>query len=75
MSALEISLDAPATARYHREAVEQIVNCVEEGVYCALLGPRLCGKTLLLHYIERNLARLSAPSCRTASRPSGTIWF
>jgi serine phosphatase RsbU (regulator of sigma subunit) len=63
MSALEVSLDAPATARYHREAVEQIVSSVEEGVYCALLGPRLCGKTLLLHYIERNLARLLGWTC------------
>ena len=63
MSALEVSTDAPATARYHREAIEQIVNCVEEGVYCALLGPRLCGKTLLLHYIEQNLARLLGWTC------------
>lgn len=63
MAALEVSTDAPATARYHREAIEQIVNCVEEGVYCALLGPRLCGKTLLLHYIERNLARLLGWTC------------
>ena len=30
-------LDAPATAGYHREAIEQITQCVEEGVYCALL--------------------------------------
>jgi serine phosphatase RsbU (regulator of sigma subunit) len=56
-------LDAPATAGYHREALEQITQCVEEGVYCALLGPRLCGKTLLLRFIENNLARLLGWTC------------
>jgi serine phosphatase RsbU (regulator of sigma subunit) len=56
-------IDAPTTARYHREAVEQITRCVEERVYCALLGPRLCGKTLLLHFIEQDLAHLLGWNC------------
>jgi serine phosphatase RsbU (regulator of sigma subunit) len=56
-------LDAPTTARYHREAVEQITQCVEERIYCALLGPRLCGKTLLLRFIEKNLAQLLGWNC------------
>ena len=55
--------DAPLTARFHREALEQIVQSVEERVYCAVLGPRLCGKTLLLHYIEKNLAPLLGWTC------------
>lgn len=55
--------DAPISARYHREAVERIIQCVEERVYCALLGPRLCGKTLLLRYIESNMARLLGWTC------------
>lgn len=59
----EIDRNGPATARYHREAVEQIVQCVEEGVYCALLGPRLSGKTMLLRYVEGNLARLLGWTC------------
>jgi serine phosphatase RsbU (regulator of sigma subunit) len=63
MIGFETTLDAPATARYNREAVEQIVQCVEEGVYCALLGPRLCGKTLLLRFIEGNLANLLGWRC------------
>ena len=63
MLELEAALDAPATARYHREAIEQIVQCVEERIYCALLGPRLCGKTLLLRYIEGNLAKLLGWTC------------
>jgi len=56
-------LDAPTTAGYHREAIEQITQCVEERVYCALLGPRLCGKTLLLRFIEQNLAHLLGWTC------------
>jgi hypothetical protein len=32
-------------------------------VYCALLGPRLCGKTYLLRFIESNLARLLGWNC------------
>lgn len=57
------TLDAPTTARYHREAVEKITQCVEERVYCALLGPRLCGKTILLRFIEQNLAQLLNWNC------------
>ncbi len=56
-------LDAPTTARYHRQAIEQITQCVEERIYCALLGPRLCGKTMLLRFIERNLAHLLGWNC------------
>ena len=57
------TLDAPTMARYHREAVEQIVHSVEERTYCALLGPRLCGKTLLLRFIENNLAKILGWTC------------
>lgn len=63
MIGLEKHLEIPATARYHREAVEQIIQSVEERVYCALLGPRLSGKTLLLRYIEHNLAKLLGWTC------------
>lgn len=63
MIGFETGLDAPVLARYHRDAVEQMIQCVEERVYCALLGPRLCGKTLLLRYLEVNLARLLGWTC------------
>lgn len=56
MTLLDSLPDAPATARFHREAVEQIIQCVKDGVYCALLGPRLSGKTVLLRYVEQTLA-------------------
>ena len=63
MSGFNPVLDAPTTAGYHREAIEQITQCVEERIYCALLGPRLCGKTLLLRFIEQNLAQLLGWTC------------
>jgi serine phosphatase RsbU (regulator of sigma subunit) len=63
MTSFKKTLDTPTTARYHQDAVEQISQCVEDRVYCALLGPRLCGKTLLLRYIEQNLARLLGWTC------------
>jgi serine phosphatase RsbU (regulator of sigma subunit) len=56
MTITETIVEAPLTAKYHREAIDQIIQCVEDGVYCALLGPRLCGKTVLLLYIQRVLS-------------------
>src|SRR3972149_2559722 len=55
--------ESPATARYYSSAIEQIVQCVEQGVFCALLGPRLSGKTLLLRYIEQSLAKSYGWTC------------
>jgi serine phosphatase RsbU (regulator of sigma subunit) len=63
MVGIELNQDMPVTVRYHRETVEQIVQSVEERIYCAVLGPRLCGKTLLLRYIEQNLATLLGWTC------------
>jgi type II secretory pathway predicted ATPase ExeA len=63
MIGADVDLEAPTIARYHREAVEQIIQSVDERVYCAVLGPRLSGKTMLLRYIERNLAKLLGWTC------------
>jgi serine phosphatase RsbU (regulator of sigma subunit) len=63
MIGIDPAADVPATVRYHQHTIEQIVQSVEEGVYCALLGPRLCGKTLLLRYVEQNLANLLGWTC------------
>jgi hypothetical protein len=63
MSGRDALLDAPAAARYHRQAIEEISNSVEERVFCALLGPRLSGKTLILRYIEGSLAKLLGWKC------------
>jgi serine phosphatase RsbU (regulator of sigma subunit) len=58
MIGYDVRFEAPITAKYHREAIDQIIECVEDGVYCALLGPRLCGKTVLLRYIQRVLTEM-----------------
>ena len=39
--------EAPAMVRHNRDAIDQIVRCVEDGDYCAVLGPRLSGKTMI----------------------------
>jgi serine phosphatase RsbU (regulator of sigma subunit) len=63
MTGLDALEEAPALARYNREAVDEIVACVEEGTYCAVLGPRLSGKTVLLRYIAQNLAESLGRTC------------
>jgi hypothetical protein len=63
MIGFSTSVDVPATVRYHKDAVEGIIQSVEERIYCAFLGPRLSGKTLLLRYIEKDLARLLGWTC------------
>ncbi|MBN1657957.1 MAG: SpoIIE family protein phosphatase [Anaerolineae bacterium] len=47
--------EAPTLARYYHAALDQIVEALREGTYCAVLGPRLSGKTHLLRYVERTL--------------------
>jgi hypothetical protein len=61
--ALDFYRDAPVAARYHPQVIEEIVQCVDERVYCAVLGPRLCGKTLLMRFIESHLAPLLGWTC------------
>jgi serine phosphatase RsbU (regulator of sigma subunit) len=56
VSGLLIPLDAPAVVRYNLGAIDELVRSVREGSYCAVLGPRLSGKTMLLRYVARFLA-------------------
>jgi hypothetical protein len=48
--------EAPTTVRHNYGAITEIMQCVEEGTYCAVLGPRLSGKTMLLRYVEQAIA-------------------
>ncbi len=57
MIEFELAMDLPASVRFHHEALEQIAQGIEEGVPSALLGPRLCGKTILLRHLEQRLAK------------------
>jgi ABC-type Na+ transport system ATPase subunit NatA len=43
---------APPSVRHNADAVHQILECVEKGTYCAVLGPRLSGKTVLLQFVR-----------------------
>jgi hypothetical protein len=49
--------EVPAIVRYNRDAVDEIINCINDGIYCAVLGPRLSGKTVLLRYVAQTLSR------------------
>ncbi len=42
--------------RHKYDAAREIIRCVEEGTYCAVLGPRLSGKTELLRFVDSKLA-------------------
>jgi hypothetical protein len=63
MSEQDAAPHVPAIVRYNRDAVEQIMQCVREGTYCAVLGPRLSGKTVLLRYVEEVLIRSLGWTC------------
>jgi len=53
MTFIEPFTDVPVSVRYNRRAIDEIITSIEEGTYCAVLGPRLCGKTVLLRYLEQ----------------------
>ncbi len=48
--------DVSTLVRHKYDAAREIIRCVEEGTYCAVLGPRLSGKTELLRFVDRKLA-------------------
>lgn len=63
MSGQDAIPHAPAIVRYNHEAVEQIVQSVRDGTYCAVLGPRLSGKTVLLRYVQEMLTQSAGWPC------------
>jgi hypothetical protein len=63
MNWLQADANTPSTVRFHNQAIETIFECVQEGVYCALLGPRLSGKTVLLQYVENLLEKTLGVTC------------
>ncbi|MGD8818604.1 MAG: PP2C family protein-serine/threonine phosphatase [Anaerolineae bacterium] len=56
MSGLDSASEAPTLAKYYGGVIDQIVQCLQDGTYCVLLGPRLSGKTHLLRYVDQMLA-------------------
>ena len=57
------SEQVPAVVRYNRDAVNEIINSINDGTYCAVLGPRLSGKTVLLRYVAQTLAKSLGWTC------------
>ncbi|RPJ26012.1 MAG: GAF domain-containing protein, partial [Chloroflexi bacterium] len=52
---------APAIWEHNRSIVDQIVQCIKDRVYCALLGPRFSGKTALLGHVQKMMQNDSSP--------------
>ena len=63
MTGWEVPVPSLSIAHYHQAEIEQILLCVEGGVYCAVLGPRLSGKTELLLYVEQVLTESMGWTC------------
>jgi type II secretory pathway predicted ATPase ExeA len=63
VSRFNVPAGAPAIVRYNQGAVAEIVGCVREGSYCALLGPRLSGKTVLLRHVAEMLSGPLGQTC------------
>jgi GAF domain-containing protein/energy-coupling factor transporter ATP-binding protein EcfA2 len=49
----------PVIWDHNRSTVNDILQCVEEGIYCALLGPRFCGKTAILRHVKQLMQEAS----------------
>ena len=52
-----------ALLRHQREAVQQILESIDEGSYVTLLGPHFSGKTLLVQAVAEALGRRAYPPC------------
>jgi energy-coupling factor transporter ATP-binding protein EcfA2 len=63
MNGLDAASEAPTLAKYYRQAIDQIIDSVREGTHCALLGPRLSGKTHLLLHVDQILAQSLGWTC------------
>lgn len=52
-----------ALAIHNAELVDRVMECVQEGTYCAILGPLLSGKTESLRYVQHVLERSLGCNC------------
>ena len=63
MTALDGGSEALAVVRYNQDAIAEIAHCIQDGVYCAVLGPRLSGKAELLRHVAQMLTDSSLQTC------------
>jgi ABC-type cobalamin/Fe3+-siderophores transport system ATPase subunit len=50
-------------SKHYRDAADQVMRCIREGTYCALIGPRFSGKSELLRGVRRMLMQDPACAC------------
>jgi PAS domain S-box-containing protein len=55
MTTFDPNFPAPVVWEHNLEVADQIIQCIEEGMYCALLGPRFWGKSNLLRYVTQRM--------------------
>jgi PAS domain S-box-containing protein len=61
MTTFDTGSPAPAVWGHNLEFADQILECIEDGTYCALLGPRFWGKSNLLQYVMQWMQEHSLP--------------
>jgi GAF domain-containing protein len=52
---------APVVWEHNQVVMDEIIRCIESGDYCALLGPRFCGKSTLLRHVQKSMEDDSLP--------------
>jgi serine phosphatase RsbU (regulator of sigma subunit) len=63
MTGLSAAPDTLAVVRYNRDAIDEVIRCVRDGICCALMGPRLSGKTELLRFVAQTLTESLGWTC------------
>jgi serine phosphatase RsbU (regulator of sigma subunit) len=52
-----------SVSKHYRDAADQVIRCISEGTYCALIGPRFSGKSELLRVVRHMLMQDQACAC------------
>lgn len=52
-----------SVSRHYRDAADELMQCIQQGTYCALIGPRFSGKSELLHSVWHLLTQDQTWAC------------
>ncbi len=52
-----------SVSRHYRDAADKVIQCIQRGTYCALIGPRFSGKSELLHSVRNLLTQDPTWAC------------
>lgn len=61
MTKKDRSSSTPIIWEHNFATVKQILQSIEKGSYCAILGPHFSGKTAILRHVKQSLIELSQP--------------